>query len=499
MTDIGELAGQIIGQYELRELLGRKKLTAIYRAYQHVMRREVAVTVMSEELTSATGFLERLSAGARAASLLDHPYILPFLDYGIQTGLGYTVNRYLTGGTLKERIHHAAEQNRPPASLIEIAELLAQIASALDYAHLKAIYHDGIRPDNIIFDNRGTAHVANFGIARLMLQMSPVPDSFAYMAPERWRSTDASAAADQYGLAVIVYQLVAGRLPFESANEQQLMYGHLNEPPPSLAGTRPALPDAVSLVLDRALAKDPAARFRSNTQFAQAFKSAIEGAGGVPTGFFTFKLPKRERQPAPPSAIKVVQPARKLDDTAPSASAPSEREQQPVPPVTLYGTTKRSKKRPDATPPVSSTLPAKSPSRRTVLGLIAAALLTLVMIAVVIVIGGAAPDFGPLPIPTDASGATRAPALELLPTDDPIQASGEGCILTPEQDEAELYAEPVTIHVVTTLATIPKGSELFTAESRRGQDGFIWYRVTHDGTAGWVHSSAVRAISGKCP
>lgn len=75
----------------------------------------------------------------------------------------------------------------------------------------------------------------------------------------------------------------------------------------------------------------------------------------------------------------------------------------------------------------------------------------------------------------------------------------EGCILTPRQGDAQIYAAPVTIHVITTLGTIPEGSQLFTAESRRGQDGFIWYRVTHNGTAGWAHSSAMRAVSGKCP
>src|SRR5690606_15033871 len=134
-----------------------------------------------------------------------------------------------------------ASQNRPRASLSEIGEFLAQIASALDYAHLKGIYHDGIRPHNILFDNRGTAYVADFGVARLLLQMSPVPDGLPYMAPERWRTTEANAAVDQYGLAVMAYQLIADRLPFEGANEQQLMYEHLNEPPSALAGTRPDL------------------------------------------------------------------------------------------------------------------------------------------------------------------------------------------------------------------------------------------------------------------
>src|SRR5687768_8831067 len=167
MTDIADLGGQIISQYELRELLGRGTLTAVYRAYQHAQRREVAIKVMHEDLTVATGYLERFSAAARAAAKLDHPHIVPFLDYGTQTGLSYVVSRYLTGGSLQERIHHAADQDRPRASLSEIAELLTQIASALDYAHLKGVYHDGIRPDNILFDNRGTAYVADFGIARL--------------------------------------------------------------------------------------------------------------------------------------------------------------------------------------------------------------------------------------------------------------------------------------------------------------------------------------------
>lgn len=643
MTDIADLGGQIISQYELRELLGRGTLTAVYRAYQHAQRREVAIKVMHEDLTVATGYLERFSAAARAAAKLDHPHIVPFLDYGTQTGLSYVVSRYLTGGSLQERIHHAADQDRPRASLSEIAELLTQIASALDYAHLKGVYHDGIRPDNILFDNRGTAYVADFGIARLLLQMSPVPDSLPYMAPERWRSVDASAASDQYGLAVIAYQLIAGRLPFEGADEQQLMAAHLSEPPPPLDGTRPELPEAVSLVLERALSKDPLARFRSTTQFAQAFKSAIEGVGGQPTGLFVFKLPKRERPPVPPPAIKVMPPASKLEETVPSAPMPTE--ELTAPPVSvpiaeatvksapvqieepaeerdevsdLSAKTRPSRKMsalaqaepvPDAPTPVAvkrrserSTRESR-PRREVILGVIVIGVATLAMIAIKMVRGDLSPAgvAGDLTQIADVT-ATRQPAIVLLPTDTPTQAvtllptdiptqaaillptgtpaqipvleasevaivaetvaanavhfsappnagltgivwdfgdgttaaeaapihtyavpglytvrmtaAGpdgnevaataditviEGCILTPEQDDIELYADPVTIHVVTTLGTIPAGTELFTAESRRGQDGFIWYRVTLDGTAGWVHSSAVRAISGKCP
>src|SRR5690606_5450179 len=108
MADINDLAGQTIGQYELRELLERGSLTAAYRAYQHAKRREVTVKVMSEDLTGATGYLERFSAGARAAASLDHPHIVPFHDYGTQTGLSYVVTRHLTGGTLQERILYAA-------------------------------------------------------------------------------------------------------------------------------------------------------------------------------------------------------------------------------------------------------------------------------------------------------------------------------------------------------------------------------------------------------
>lgn len=500
MIDIGNMGGQTVGPYELRELLGRSKLTAVYRAYQHAKRREVTVKVMSEDLTGATGYLERFSTGARAAASLDHPHIVPFLDYGTQSGLSYVVTRHLTGGTLAERIRHAASQHRPLASLSEIADLLLQSASALDYAHLKGVYHDGVRPENILFDNRGTAYVADFGIARLLRQMAPAREGLAYMAPERWRDVQAAAAADQYGLAMIAYQLVAGRLPFEGVSEQQLMYDHLNEPPPALTGTRPGLPEAVSLVLERALSKEPAARFRSATNFAQAFKSAIEGAGGEPAGFFVFKLPKRERQPVPPAkVIKLPEPANR----AVPAPTPVPVTPEPPEPVTRRAVAKFSDQRPPTVAPVRpvSSAPETKPLRRNlVLGLAGAAILTLTLIAAVIVIGGAPPDFGPFPIPTAATATTGVPALQILST--PTLApdvTGEGCILTPQRDEAGLYAEPVTVHVVRTLAIVPAGAELLAAESRRGRDGFIWYRVTHDGTAGWVHSSAVRVVRGECP
>lgn len=604
MTSIGELAEKTVGPYELRELLGRGRLTAVYRAYQHEKRREVMVKVMDEDLTGATGYLERFNAGARAAASLDHPHIVPFYDYGTQVELSYTVARYLTGGTLEERIHQADVQNRPRASLSEIGELLTQIASALDYAHLKGIFHDGIRPKNILFDNRGSAYVADFGTARLLRQMSPVLEGAVYLSPERWRMTETAAPVDQYALAVIAYQLVAGRLPFEANSDRQLMYENLNELPPSLVGIRPELPEAVSLVLGRALSKDPAARFRSVTQFAQAFNSAIEGVSGEPSGFFVFKLPKRVRPPSAAAAIKIVQreAAGKPAGTGPSgaqleiaptaqktklakrpaAAAPAD---QAAPPVQNVSSAPITKKWPPAVPVISPipALPAKpaphGPRREYILGLIAVSLVMLMLSAVLIVREDRRPvrDANAL-VQSDLGAAKRQPGLVILPTDLPTasaaveidaigieavqigvntvqfaasrtdQISGirwdfgdgavtddaapahsyaaagrytvrltavdandseiaieapievaAGCVLTPKGDAARLYAAPVTIHVITTPGLIAKDHELFTMQSQRGGDGFIWYRITFDGTAGWVHSSAVRIVAGICP
>ncbi|PJF27631.1 MAG: serine/threonine protein kinase, partial [Phototrophicales bacterium] len=152
-----------------------------------------------------------------------------------------------------------------------------------------------------MFDNQGNAYLVDFGIAKLMHATNKLTGTGvsvgtpAYMAPEQWSGEEVFPATDQYSLAVLAYITITGREPFEASTPFQLLNKHLHEMPTPLTVVRADLPPALDIVLARALAKDPKARFPSCTAFAQAFESAIEGNKGAETNFFVFKVPPRKQ------------------------------------------------------------------------------------------------------------------------------------------------------------------------------------------------------------
>ncbi|MCU0474574.1 MAG: serine/threonine protein kinase, partial [Anaerolineae bacterium] len=315
------LTGQSLGQYELRELLGVGGMGAVYRAYQATLQREVAVKVLPLSLASEPGYVERFIREARTAGALEHPHIVRIYDYGTQGDITYLVMALLRGGSLSQRIQQREEKGVTRPSLGEVAQMLSQIASALDYAHHEGVLHRDIKPANIMFDNQGRAYLSDFGIAKLMGANTALTGtgvamgSPSYMPPEQWMGRELTPSADQYAMGVTVYQTVAGRLPFEADSAAQLMYKHFNEDPTPLNITRTDLPAAVSIVLTRAMAKDPDKRFPNMTMFAQAFESAVEGNKGDATNFFVYKL--RAEKPRLPGAPTPM-PAQPSNGSAPA-------------------------------------------------------------------------------------------------------------------------------------------------------------------------------------
>jgi formylglycine-generating enzyme required for sulfatase activity len=306
------LVGQQLGDYELRELLGVGGMGAVYRAYQPGLRRYVAIKVLSEALADDPGYAERFTREARTAAALEHPHIVPIYDYGTWGNLSYVVMRLLTGGALSQRIRWAGDRLSLP-SLGETADLLKQLAGALDYAHSQGVIHRDIKPSNVMFDNHGNAFLVDFGIAKLTQETSPLTDTGAvlgtptYMAPEQWRAEPPTPATDLYAVGVMAYQLVTGQVPFDAPTPYGMMHKHLNELPTPPQALRSDVPEAVGLVLERALAKQPEDRFPAVTAFAQAFERAVRGSTGERTSFFAAPLPKTaptrvepDVPPAPP-------------------------------------------------------------------------------------------------------------------------------------------------------------------------------------------------------
>jgi serine/threonine-protein kinase len=342
-----DLTGTTLGKYELRELLGTGGMGAVYRAYDDSLKREVAIKVVNLGMGGAE-LQARFIREAQTAARLEHSHIVRVYDYGIERDINYVVMQYLNGGSLAERMREAGFQGRSRASLTEVALLLEHLASALDYAHTQGVIHRDIKPQNIMFNNQGQAFIVDFGIAKILTDASNLTGTSttvgtpSYMPPEQWSVDNLTPAADQYALAVVTYQLVAGRLPFEADSVPSLWYKIEKEDATPLHIIRPDVSPSLMVVIARALAKTPSERFPNCTQFAQAFASAINGVSDDPAGdYFTFDLARTPSASVPPfvtpSATKPivsdalpdtptirppVQPTLTLPDARPPASQP---------------------------------------------------------------------------------------------------------------------------------------------------------------------------------
>ncbi|MBZ0314876.1 MAG: protein kinase [Anaerolineae bacterium] len=299
---VDNLAGQTLGQYELRELLGAGGMGAVYRAHQKNLKRWVAVKVLPATLAGQTLYLERFNREAQTAASLEHQHIVPVYDYGLQRGTSYVVMRLLTGGTLADRLNDTLVNEKPLPSPREVAELIKQIASALDYAHARGVIHRDVKPSNIMFDDQGVAFLVDFGIAKLiegtgagLTGTNMTMGTPSFMPPEQWRGEKVTPASDQYSLAVITYQLLVGKLPFEATTPYALMHKHLNETPPPPHLERSSIPESLTAVLGQALAKQPEDRYSNCTAFAEAFADGCSGFADVKTTFFTTPLQVRTK------------------------------------------------------------------------------------------------------------------------------------------------------------------------------------------------------------
>jgi eukaryotic-like serine/threonine-protein kinase len=273
--NIRELAGVQIDEYHLKSIIGEGGMSAVYRAYQEELDRNVAIKVLSDKLSADPNYIKRFQQEARTAASLEHVHIVPVYDYGVYEGMSYVVMRLL-GDNLSQRLHGSQ-----PISMNDVIPMVEQIARALDYAHSRGIVHRDVKPSNIMFDDSGTAYLVDFGIAKAMqgdsgLTMeNMVMGTPPYMSPEQWRDEGVGAASDQYAFAVVVFQVLTGRLPFQAETAPQWMYKHINEKPPLATEFNPSLSPAVAEVLNRALHKDAKRRYPLVSNFSNALARAI--------------------------------------------------------------------------------------------------------------------------------------------------------------------------------------------------------------------------------
>ena len=287
-TADNSLRDALSDRYTLDRQIGRGGMATVYLVRDLRHDRWVALKLLHPELAFAFG-PERFLREIRTTARLEHPHILPVFDSGETAGLLWYTTPYVEGESLRERISHDGQ-----LPLDEAIRLTCEVADALDYAHQQGIVHRDIKPENILLAS-GHARVADFGVARALqaagsdrlTETGLAVGTPAYMSPEQASGEQVDSRSDQYSLACVLYEMLVGEPPYTGPSAQAIIAKRFSEPIPHV-GTVRSVPPELEAALARGLAKSPADRYRTASQFAKA----VAGASG--TG--TRALPVRPRR-----------------------------------------------------------------------------------------------------------------------------------------------------------------------------------------------------------
>lgn len=273
----GNLVGKQLGKYQIEAALGKGGMGMVYRGYDPLLDRRVAIKVLAPHLVWEEGFVERFLREARAAARIKHPNIVTVYDVGQEQDQFYFVMEYLEGQTLADYIHQRGAL--PP---VEVLTILRPLADALDYAHQHGLVHRDIKPGNILIGSGQRVTLTDFGIARAaeetrLTTAGTIMGTPEYMSPEQAWGDEVGPQTDLYSLAVVAYEMLSGRVPFSGTTPHAVLYKQIHEPPPPLRESRPELPAGLETVLARALDKAPDKRYATAKDFVLELESALAG------------------------------------------------------------------------------------------------------------------------------------------------------------------------------------------------------------------------------
>src|SRR4051812_39552487 len=381
-------AGTEIGGYRIVNLLGQGGMGVVYLADNVRSGQRVALKLLTPDLARSSGFRERFVREAGYASSLRHPNVLEVYDAGEQDGVLYIAMQYVEGEDLKALLSREGRLDARRA-----VGILGQVASALDAAHSTGVLHRDIKPGNVMIAAGQPEHcyLTDFGLSK-----NPSADSIAltaqgefvgtidYTAPELVLGKDADSRLDVYSLGCLFYECLAGQPPFPKERDVEVLYAHIQDPPPRVSAVRPDLPPALDDVIVKAMAKKPEDRFPTCSAFIDAARTIV----GEPA-------PAPGPPPPPPVGVPVPPASAGGPPPPPPPPGPAPVAEPPPPPGAVAGPR-------DATP---------APQRR-------------------VSPPGAATDAPP---PHDADADTDAPpkAVALRVTDGPAA----GSVLTVTDDE----------------------------------------------------------------
>jgi tRNA A-37 threonylcarbamoyl transferase component Bud32 len=267
---------KIAERYDLEEVVGSGGMSAVYKARDTLLERNVALKILHQQFTDDEEYVARFRHEARTVAQLSHPNIVTVIDRGEDGGRQFIVFEYVDGENLKEFL-----ERNGPLPVRRALELGIEIARGLAFAHQHGLVHRDVKPQNVLLNGEGKAKVTDFGIARSldvergMTQTGTVLGTSNYIAPEQASGQPVDAQTDIYALGVVLYELLTGEVPFPGENFVAVAMKHINESPPSLVEKRPDVPLRLAAAVDRALEKDPRDRFASMDDLADELEACL--------------------------------------------------------------------------------------------------------------------------------------------------------------------------------------------------------------------------------
>lgn len=290
-------------RYRDVEPVGHGGMGDIFRAVDAELGRTVAIKLLAERFARDEQLRARFRREALAAARVSgNPNIVTIFDVAEFEGRPLIVMEYLPGGSLEDRV-----RGRAPCAVPQVLAWLDQAAAALDAAHEAGVVHRDVKPGNLLLDDRDRVKVGDFGIASAagldsFTKTGTILGTAGYLSPEQAVGERATPASDRYSLAVVAWELLVGRRPFEAESATAEALAHANAPVPHIQRANPALPAEYDPVFRQALAKDPAERFGSAAELVGALRRATEDAAGATAAFDAWPAPAspRRRQAPPP-------------------------------------------------------------------------------------------------------------------------------------------------------------------------------------------------------
>ncbi len=362
------LIGQQLGAYYIQSKLGEGGMARVYKGYHTRLRRDVAIKIILSQIAEQEGFKARFEREAQLIASLQYPNIVAVYDFGDIGNLTYLVMQYVGGGTLRDQLRggHALD----PRQAILYCQ---QMARALHHAHLRGIVHRDVKPQNMLVSatDRNQLLLSDFGIAKLydsrheptlldltgntlkndpsLTNVDQIVGTAEYMAPEQINGKPVDARTDVYALGVVLYQMLAGEVPFHSTTIQGLLFQHVYTPPRPVREMNSYVPEILDQITAKALAKAPEDRFQS----AEAMAQALETANQYATNQLSSSLPGNLAQPA--------QGVTSPPQNRPAGTPPSYYGPQP-PAHSSAGATPQQSSNYGVTPPYGSSPPITNPS-----------------------------------------------------------------------------------------------------------------------------------------